>query len=63
MQHIFRVLLNKISYTTKLDDNDDFIKCLRQEAAKWACILGVSECKSNATSKLLWHLEDPKKHK
>jgi len=58
MQYIFRELLNKISYTKKSDDND-FIRCLRQEAAKWAC----SECKSNATFKLLWHLEDPKKHK
>jgi len=61
MQYIFRELLNKISYTKKSDDND-FIKCLRQEAAKWACILGISECKNSATSKLLWHLEDPKKH-
>jgi len=61
MQYIFRKLLDKISYTKKSDDSH-FIKCLRQEAAKWACILGVSECESNATSKLLWHLDDPKKH-
>ncbi|XP_071568408.1 aminopeptidase N-like [Temnothorax nylanderi] len=38
--------------------NDDsyLMKCLRQEAAKWACVLNHTICKTMALNKLQWHL-------
>jgi len=36
--------------------NDDFTKCLRQEAAKWACILNSRECTSYAVSSLMYRM-------
>ncbi|XP_024868173.1 aminopeptidase N-like [Temnothorax curvispinosus] len=54
-----RPLLDKIGYKEKSED-DDFIKCLRQEAVKWECVLGNFECKTEAVTKLKWHLEDSK---
>jgi len=55
MRNILHELLGKIGYTENIHEND-LIKCLRQEAAKWACILGDSDCNSNATFKLKQHL-------
>ncbi|XP_011629651.1 uncharacterized protein LOC105422095 isoform X2 [Pogonomyrmex barbatus] len=51
-----------MDYTEKSDDND-LIKCLKQEAARWACILGESRCLSNAVSKLTWHIDNPTENK
>ncbi|XP_067204160.1 glutamyl aminopeptidase-like isoform X2 [Linepithema humile] len=45
-------LLTKIGYFDKPTDHTLTIY-LRQEAVKWACILGISECRRNAASKLL----------
>jgi len=32
---------------------DNFINCLRQEAAKWACTLNSQECMTLAVSNLM----------
>nr|XP_012225741.1 PREDICTED: glutamyl aminopeptidase-like isoform X1 [Linepithema humile] len=45
-------LLTKIGYFDEPTDHTLTIY-LRQEAVKWACILGISECRKNAASKLL----------
>lgn len=45
-------LLTKIGYFDEWTDHTLTIY-LRQEAVKWACILGISECRRNAASKLL----------
>ncbi|KAL6264855.1 hypothetical protein P5V15_004950 [Pogonomyrmex californicus] len=55
-------LLQKIGYEEESND-DMFIKCLRQEALRWACILGDSKCKKHAEYKLQWHLLNPIKNK
>jgi len=57
MKYILNKLLDNITYVEKPDDSD-FTKCLRQEAARWACFLGIPECRSNATSKMIWHLKN-----
>jgi len=62
MQHILGNLLNNIGYIEKSDEYD-LIKCLRQEAARWACILDVPECKSNATDSLLSYFHNLEEHK
>ncbi|KAL6258043.1 hypothetical protein P5V15_009961 [Pogonomyrmex californicus] len=51
-------LLQKIGYEEKPND-DSLIKCLRQEALRWACVLGDGECKKHAEFKLRWHLLNP----
>lgn len=48
-------LLRKIGYEENPSDTP-YTKCLRQEAAKWACILGDRECKRKAIAKFEWHL-------
>ncbi|XP_077272191.1 glutamyl aminopeptidase-like [Temnothorax americanus] len=57
-----RPVLRKIEYN-EYSENNDFTKCLRQEAAKWACVLGDPECKTEAVTKLKLHLENPKNNK
>ncbi|KAL6262393.1 hypothetical protein P5V15_007480 [Pogonomyrmex californicus] len=52
---LLTALLHKIGYIEN-DDDDPHIKCLRQEAAKWACSLGDSKCKEEALHNLEWHL-------
>jgi len=42
---------------------NDLIKCLRQEIAKWACIVEHSECLLKAKFKLEQHLEHPELYK
>ncbi|KAL6264860.1 hypothetical protein P5V15_004955 [Pogonomyrmex californicus] len=44
-------LLQKIGYEEESND-DMFIKCLRQEALRWACILDDSQCKKHYFLKL-----------
>ncbi|KAL6262834.1 hypothetical protein P5V15_005624 [Pogonomyrmex californicus] len=50
-------LLQQIGYEENRNEND-LIKCLRQEATKWACVLGDSRCKKKALEKLEWHLSN-----
>jgi len=50
-----RLLLN-IGYNDK-DEETDSTKYLRQEAIKWACILGALECRKVATIKLEKNLQ------
>ncbi|KAL6252095.1 hypothetical protein P5V15_009951 [Pogonomyrmex californicus] len=50
-------LLEKIGYEEEPND-DSLIKCLRQEALRWACVLGDSKCKKHAEFKLQWHLSN-----
>ncbi|XP_071568327.1 thyrotropin-releasing hormone-degrading ectoenzyme-like [Temnothorax nylanderi] len=40
-------------------NNSYSIKCLRQEAVKWACVLNDSSCKTMALNKLQQHLTNP----
>ncbi|XP_029161797.1 aminopeptidase N-like [Nylanderia fulva] len=54
-------VLERITYEEN-DDNDELRKCLRQEAARWACFLGNYYCKKEANNKLKQHIEDPKTH-
>jgi len=42
---------------------NDLTKCLRQEIAKWACLVGHSECLLKAKFKLEQHLEHPTVYK
>jgi len=55
MQKIVNALLLKIGYNDNRNENI-FIKCLRQEAAKWACILDDANCKNIAYENLLSYL-------
>jgi len=54
LRNILVELLKKIGYT------DNSVKCLRQEVAKWACILGDSIRKKTAVDKLTNHFIKPK---
>jgi len=62
MLKILNGLLIKIGYEDNQTD-DDLTRSLRQEAAKWICILGEPQCKKVANIKLKEHLEVSKKHK
>ncbi|XP_011067751.1 PREDICTED: thyrotropin-releasing hormone-degrading ectoenzyme-like [Acromyrmex echinatior] len=62
MKHILSNLLNNIGYLETFND-DDFTKSLRQEAARWACIFGVSQCLNNASFHLLHNLRNPDGHR
>ncbi|XP_011642983.1 aminopeptidase N-like [Pogonomyrmex barbatus] len=55
---LLRPLLQKIGYEEFNIDEDDLTKCLKQEAVKWACVLGDIECKKMAERKLEWHLSN-----
>ncbi|XP_071646568.1 glutamyl aminopeptidase-like isoform X3 [Temnothorax longispinosus] len=54
---ILDLVLGKIRYAfiEEISKEDVFTKCLRQEAAKWACILNSSECTANASLELTKH--------
>ncbi|KAL6261015.1 hypothetical protein P5V15_008541 [Pogonomyrmex californicus] len=52
---LFNPLLRKIKYEENPNE-DDHIKCLRQEAIRWACILGDKKCKEAAKIILQRHL-------
>ncbi|KYN22305.1 Aminopeptidase N, partial [Trachymyrmex cornetzi] len=62
MRKILPTLFKKIGYQ-EIPNENDLTKCLRQEIAKWACVLGDSDCRINATSRLEWHFTNPEKHK
>ncbi|XP_018344310.1 PREDICTED: aminopeptidase N-like, partial [Trachymyrmex septentrionalis] len=62
MRNILPTLFKKIGYQ-EISNEHDFTKCLRQEIAKWACVLGDSDCRNNAKFKLEWHFANPEKHK
>ncbi|XP_050459321.1 aminopeptidase N-like isoform X1 [Cataglyphis hispanica] len=62
MRTILNELLKKIYYT-EVSNEDEHKKCLRQEAAKWACLLDVKECKKEANNKLSLYLAHPNNHK
>ena len=51
-------LLAKIGYDT-MNNKSELTICLRQEAAKWACVLDCDECKVKANLKLESYYEDP----
>jgi len=42
------------------DENNDHIKCLQQELAKWECIISDYLCEKESTRYLKWHLANPK---
>ncbi|GAB1860181.1 Aminopeptidase N [Camponotus japonicus] len=57
-------LLQNIDYDKKPNEKfDDLIDCLRQEASKWACILGAPNCTKTAETKLHQHLINPETNK
>jgi len=58
MLKILNGLLREIGYEEAPKDND-LTKCLRQEAAKWACILDDPRCKEMAKTKLRNYVKNP----
>ncbi|XP_071559315.1 aminopeptidase Q-like [Temnothorax nylanderi] len=53
-------LIGRIGYEENSEDHDVYMAtCLRQEAVKWECVLGDLDCKTEAVTKLKWHLENP----
>ncbi|XP_067211210.1 thyrotropin-releasing hormone-degrading ectoenzyme-like [Linepithema humile] len=56
IKEMFNKLLQNIGYDDNIDESD-LIKCLREEAVKWACVLGEPECRKIATSKLKEHFK------
>ncbi|KMQ84727.1 aminopeptidase n, partial [Lasius niger] len=55
MLEILNGVLEKIGYEERTEEND-LTKCLRQEVAKWACILEHPKCIQMARDKLERHL-------
>ncbi|XP_012228236.2 glutamyl aminopeptidase-like [Linepithema humile] len=55
-------LFDQIGYDAKPNE-DKLTECLREEAAKWACLLGDVDCKTNANQKLDWHLQNRKENR
>ncbi|XP_018367847.1 PREDICTED: uncharacterized protein LOC108764218 [Trachymyrmex cornetzi] len=53
--------LKTLGYEEHLVEND-FVKCLRQEIVKWACIFQFDECEQSALRKLQQHLGNPEKN-
>lgn len=51
-------LLQIIGYEEDFNE-DDTTKSLRLLAVRWACRLGLKECKNAALSKLMKHLNQP----
>jgi len=62
MLKILNDLLKEIGYEEAPEDND-LTKCLRQEAAKWACILDDPRCREVAKTKLKNYLKNPESHR
>jgi len=56
---MFSKLLENIGYHDKSDENY-LTKSLRKEAIKWACVLGVPECRNETTLELLKELQKSK---
>ncbi|KYN08142.1 Aminopeptidase N [Cyphomyrmex costatus] len=60
-EHFRKILdnvLEKIGYTDIMEENN-FTKCLRLEAAKWACTLGSQKCTTTASSELIQLYKKP----
>ncbi|XP_067209696.1 aminopeptidase Ey-like isoform X2 [Linepithema humile] len=62
IKYMFHGLLLNIEYDDTDSDND-FTKCLREEAIKWACVLDVPDCRKTVTSQLERHLVSSGKDK
>ncbi|XP_050459320.1 aminopeptidase Q-like [Cataglyphis hispanica] len=62
MQNTLYDILEVINYTEVFNE-DEHRKSLRQEAAKWACLLNEKKCLEVANKKLMQHIKDPEKHK
>nr|XP_012230274.1 PREDICTED: aminopeptidase N-like [Linepithema humile] len=58
MINILNKTLQVIGYNENPDEST-FTKCLREEVAKWACILDVAECRKAATLQLIKDLQSP----
>ncbi|XP_050465110.1 aminopeptidase N-like, partial [Cataglyphis hispanica] len=64
LQNILQSILNKIRHTELYYlAVEKHTKCLRQEAAKWSCLLGNNECLKEARNKLMLNFEHPKEYK
>jgi len=57
---MFRILLQNIGYHDKSDESN-FTKYLREEAVKWACVLG--DCRKIATFELIKDLQSTGQNK
>ncbi|XP_029163039.1 uncharacterized protein LOC114934551, partial [Nylanderia fulva] len=55
-------VLRSIKYE-EIGDVDELRICLRQEAARWACLLNNITCRREANNQLKQHFQDPSKHK
>lgn len=60
MKDILNKVLERIGYE-ELPEENTLTKCLRQEVAKWACILKDSKCIEMAKNMLELHLVYQKK--
>nr|XP_012232601.1 PREDICTED: aminopeptidase N-like isoform X2 [Linepithema humile] len=58
MKKILNGVLQIIGYDEKPNESD-LTKCLREEAAKWACIIDAAQCRETATLQLIKDLENP----
>ncbi|XP_012230276.2 aminopeptidase N-like isoform X2 [Linepithema humile] len=58
MKIILNGVLQVIGYT-KMTNESTLTHCLREEVAKWACILDVAECRKAATLQLIKDLQSP----
>jgi len=64
MREILDVLLGKLKYKEDLlSDTNDLTKCLRQEAAKWACFFDSVHCQEEAEWRLTLYWYSPKINK
>ncbi|XP_012232605.1 aminopeptidase N-like isoform X3 [Linepithema humile] len=58
MRNILNRVLEIIGYDEKPNESD-LTKCLREETAKWACIINAAKCRENATLHLIKYLKNP----
>ncbi|XP_012232595.2 aminopeptidase Ey-like isoform X1 [Linepithema humile] len=58
MEKMLNGVLKIIGYDENPNESD-LTKCLREEAAKWACIINAAECRKTATLQLIKDLENP----
>jgi len=53
-------ILSEIRYpnfkSDRITNKSVFTKCLRQEVARWLCIIGHDHCLSTANEELRWYL-------
>ncbi|KYM98473.1 Aminopeptidase N [Cyphomyrmex costatus] len=62
MKQLLEISMKKIRYN-EISTEDDFLKNLRRELARWACIFEVPSCMEAAKMKLEESIEYPKQHK